>query len=270
MSSDLPILAIKNIEVLYARVIAALHGVSLEVHKGEVVSLLGANGAGKTTTCKAVSRLLEAERGEVSKGVIEYNGQDIAGLNPYDMVKMGVVQVLEGRHIFGHLTVEENLLTGSFIRNADNKSVKQDLEYVYDRFERIKVRRKNLGGLCSGGEQQMVAMGRAMMARPNLILLDEPSMGLAPQLIEEIFEIVKTLNEEDGVSFLVSEQNANVALKYAKVGYIIENGRVVLKGTAKELSESDAVQELYMGGGGSEDVSFKDVKYYHRRKPCMV
>ncbi len=269
MSSGQPILSVKNIEVLYARVIAALHGVSLEVREGEIVSLLGANGAGKTTTCKAVSRLLEAERGEVSKGTIEYKGQDISGMNPFDMVKAGVVQVLEGRHIFGHLTVEENLLTGSFIRNADSASVKQDLEYVYDRFERIKIRRKNLGGLCSGGEQQMVAMGRAMMARPNLILLDEPSMGLAPQLIEEIFEIVKTLNEEDGVSFLVSEQNANVALKYAKVGYIIENGRVVLKGSAKELSESSAVQELYMGGGG-DDISFKDVKYYHRRKPCVV
>jgi branched-chain amino acid transport system ATP-binding protein len=269
MSTETPILSIKNIEVLYSRVISALHGVSIEVQKGEIVSLLGANGAGKTTTCKAVSRLLEAERGEISKGSIEYNGVDIQTMSPYDMVKAGVVQVLEGRHIFGHLTVEENLLTGSFIRNADNASVKQDLEYVYERFKRIKDRRKNLGGLCSGGEQQMVAMGRAMMARPNLILLDEPSMGLAPQLIEEIFEIVKTLNEEDGTSFLVSEQNANIALKYAETGYIIENGRVVLKGSAKELSGSDSVQEMYMGGGG-DDVSFKDVKYYHRRKPCMV
>lgn len=269
MSSDQPILSIKNIEVLYARVIAALHGVSLDVHEGEIVSLLGANGSGKTTTLKAVSRLLEAERGEVSKGSIEYRGQDIKNMNPYDMVKAGVVQVLEGRHIFGHLTVEENLLTGSFIRNADSASAKEDLERVYDRFERIKIRRKNLGGLCSGGEQQMIAMGRAMMARPNLILLDEPSMGLAPQLIEEIFQIVKTLNEEDGVSFLVSEQNANIALKYAKLGYIIENGRVVLKGSAKELSDSTAVKDLYMGGS-KEDVSFRDVKYYHRRKPCIV
>jgi len=268
MSSE-PILSIKNIEVLYSRVISALHGVSIDVHKGEIVSLLGANGSGKTTTCKAVSRLLEAERGEVSKGSIEYKGKDISDMTAFDMVKAGVVQVLEGRHIFGHLTVEENLLTGSFIRNADTASVKKDLDYVYDRFERIRTRRKNLGGLCSGGEQQMVAMGRAMMARPNLILLDEPSMGLAPQLVEEIFEIVKTLNEEDGVSFLVSEQNANVALKYASVGYIIENGRVVLKGDAKELSDSESVKEMYMGGGGDE-VSFRDVKFYHRRKPCMV
>ncbi len=269
MSTDTPILSIKNIEVLYSRVISALHGVSIEVQKGEIVSLLGANGAGKTTTCKAVSRLLEAERGEISNGTIEYNGVNIESMTPYDMVKAGVVQVLEGRHIFGHLTVEENLLTGSFIRNASSASVKQDLEYIYSRFERIKDRRKNLGGLCSGGEQQMVAMGRAMMAKPNLILLDEPSMGLAPQLIEEIFEIVKTLNEEDGVSFLVSEQNANIALRYAKIGYIIENGRVVLKGSAKELAGSDSVQEMYMGGGG-DDVSFSNVKYYHRRKPCMV
>lgn len=268
MSSE-PILSIKNIEVLYSRVISALHGVSIDVHKGEIVSLLGANGSGKTTTCKAVSRLLEAERGEVSKGSIEYKGKDISTLSAFDMVKAGVVQVLEGRHIFGHLTVEENLLTGSFIRNADTASVKKDLEYVYDRFERIRTRRKSLGGLCSGGEQQMVAMGRAMMARPNLILLDEPSMGLAPQLVEEIFEIVKTLNQEDNVSFLVSEQNANVALKYASVGYIIENGRVVLKGDAKELSESESIKEMYMGGGGDE-VSFRDVKFYHRRRPCMV
>lgn len=269
MSTETPILSIKNIEVVYSRVIAALHGVSLDVQKGEIVSLLGANGAGKTTTCKAVSRLLQAERGEMVSGSIEYNGEDISSWKAYDMVKAGVVQVLEGRHLFPHLTVEENLLTGSFIRNADSESVKQDLEFVYDRFKRIRDRRKNIGGLCSGGEQQMVAMGRAMMARPNLILLDEPSMGLAPQLIEEIFEIVKTLNEQDGVSFLVSEQNANIALKYAKVGYIIENGRVVLKGSAKELSESDSVKEMYMGGGG-DDVSFRDVKYYHRRKPCMV
>lgn len=269
MSTETPILSIKNIEVVYSRVIAALHGVSLDVHKGEIVSLLGANGSGKTTTCKAVSRLLEAERGEMISGSIEYNGQDISDKTPFDMVKAGVVQVLEGRHIFSHLTVEENLLTGSFIRNADNASVNQDLEYVYERFSRIKDRRKNLGGLCSGGEQQMVAMGRAMMAQPNLILLDEPSMGLAPILIEEIFDIVKTLNEQDGVSFLISEQNANIALKYANVGYIIENGRVVLKGAASELSGSESVKEMYMGGGGG-DVSFKDVKYYHRRKPCMV
>ena len=269
MSTQTPVLSVKNAEVVYNKVISALRGVSFDVHKGEIVSLLGANGAGKTTTLKACSRLLSAERGELTGGSIEYEGQNISQYNAYEMVQNGVVQVLEGRHVFSHLSVEENLLTGSFIRNADKASVKQDLEMVYDHFERIRQRRKSPAGLCSGGEQQMVAMGRAMMARPKLVLLDEPSMGLAPQLIEEIFEIVKRLNQEEGTSFLVSEQNAMVALKYATVGYIIENGRVVLKGQAAELRESESVKELYLGASSGE-VSFREVKYYHRRKPCFV
>ena len=266
--SDTPLLAINNIEAVYGGAILALRGVSVNVNKGEVVSLLGANGAGKTTTLKACSRLLEAERGEVTKGVIELNGDDISKFNAYDMVRKGVVQVLEGRHIFAHLSVEENLLTGSFIRNLPKSEVKKGLEHVYELFPRIKSRRKNPGGLCSGGEQQMIAVGRALMAQPSLILLDEPSMGLAPQFIEQIFEIVKRLNEEEGVSFLVSEQNAMIALRYASVGYVIENGRVVKKGSSKELLESTDVAEMYLGG--AEDISFDGVKYYHRRKPCFV
>ena len=267
--SDQPLLAINNIEALYGGVILALRGVSLTVNKGEVVSLLGANGAGKTTTLKACSRLLESERGEVTKGTIELDGEDISKYNAFEMVKQGVVQVLEGRHIFSHLSVEENLLTGSFIKNLSKEEVKRGLEHVYHLFPRIKERRKNPGGLCSGGEQQMIAVGRALMAHPKLILLDEPSMGLAPQFIEQIFKIVKQLNEEEGVSFLVSEQNAMVALRYASVGFVIENGRVVKKGSAKSLLESTDVAEMYLGGG-KDAVSFDGVKYYHRRRPCFV
>lgn len=266
--SDTPVLAVNNIEAVYGGVILALRGVSLTVNKGEIVSLLGANGAGKTTTLKACSRLLGAERGEVTKGVIELNGEDISKYNAFEIVKRGVVQVLEGRHIFAHLNVEENLLTGSFIKNMSKDEARRNLDYVYELFPRISDRRKNPGGLCSGGEQQMIAVGRALMAKPSLILLDEPSMGLAPQFIEQIFEIVKQLNEQEGVSFLVSEQNAMVALRYASVGYVIENGRVVKKGSSKELLESTDVAEMYLGGG--TDVSFDGVKYYHRRAPSFV
>ncbi len=266
--SETPLLAVNNVEAVYGGVILALRGVTLAVNKGEVVSLLGANGAGKSTTLKACSRLLESERGEVTKGRIELNGEDIAKYNAYDMVKQGVVQVLEGRHIFSLLSVEENLLTGSFIRNLSKADVQAGLDYIYELFPRIKIRRKSPGGLCSGGEQQMIAVGRALFAKPSLILLDEPSMGLAPQFIEQIFQIVKRLNEEDGVSFLVSEQNAMVALRYASVGYVIENGRVVKKGSSKELLESTDVAEMYMGGG--QDISFDGVKYYHRRRPSFV
>lgn len=266
--SEAPLLSINNVEVVYGGVILALRGVSLDVNKGEIASLLGANGAGKSTTLKACSRLLEAERGELTKGTIELNGKDIARYSPYDLVKEGVVQVLEGRHIFAHLTVEENLLTGSFIRNMSKEDTQDGLDHIYELFPPIKMLRKNVGGLCSGGEQQMIAIGRALMAKPNLILLDEPSMGLAPQFIEQIFEIIKHLNEKEGVSFLVSEQNAMVALRYASVGYLIENGRVVKKGLAKELLGSADVAEMYMGGSGN--VSFDGVKYYHRRRPCSV
>ncbi len=271
MSNDDPLLAINNIEAVYGGVILALRGVSLAINQGEVVSLLGANGAGKTTTLKACSRLLEAERGEVTKGAIELSGHDIASYSAYDMVKKGVVQVLEGRHIFAHLSVEENLLTGSFIQNMNKAEQRRNLDHVYGLFPRIADRRKNPGGLCSGGEQQMIAVGRALMSKPSLILLDEPSMGLAPQFVEQIFEIVKQLNEEEGVSFLVSEQNARIALRYATVGYVIENGRVVKKGSAKELLEStDLVAEMYLGGTSDKDISFNGVKYYHRRRPCFV
>ena len=257
------LLKINNIEVVYNHVILALRGVTLDVE----VSLLGANGSGKTTTLKACSNLVHAERGAVTKGSIEYDGQDIAKTDPYNLVKDGVVQVLEGRHCFTNLTVEENIMTGSFIRE-DPKQAKQDLERVYDHFERIRIRKKSLAGFISGGEQQMVAMGRALMSRPKLILLDEPSMGLAPQLVEEIFAIVKNLNKE-GVSFLVAEQNAMVALKYADDGYIIENGRVILKGKAKDLLARPDVKEMYLGMGEEGKTSFREIKYYHRRKPAF-
>lgn len=268
MNTTPPALAINNIEAVYGGAILALRGVSLTVNKGEVVSLLGANGAGKTTTLKACSRLLGAERGEVTKGSIELYGEDISKFDAYEIVRQGVVQVLEGRHIFAHLNVEDNLLTGSFIRHMSKAEQKRNLEHVYELFPRLTSRRKNPGGLCSGGEQQMIAVGRALMAKPSLILLDEPSMGLAPQFIEQIFEIIKRLNEEEGVSFLVSEQNAMVALRYASVGYVIENGRVVKRGSSKELLESTDVAEMYLGGG--KDVSFDGVKYYHRRRPSFV
>ena len=234
---------------------------------GIVVILSSPSGAGKTTTLKACSNLLHAERGAITKGSIEYQDKDIADSDAYNLVKDGVVQVLEGRHCFSHLTVEENIMTGSFIRE-NSKEAKQDLERVYDHFERIRIRKKSLAGFTSGGEQQMIAMGRALMSRPKLILLDEPSMGLAPQLVEEIFAIVKNLNKE-GVSFLIAEQNAMVALKYADEGYLIENGRVILKGQAKELLERPDVKEMYLGVGAEGQTSFRDIKYYHRRKPSF-
>ena len=265
--SEKILLSIQNIEVVYSQVILALRGVTLEVPEGNIVSLLGANGAGKTTTLKACSSLLHAERGMVTKGTIEYDGKNIAEMMPYDLVKGGAVQVLEGRHCFPRLTVEENLLTGSFIRKtATQAEIKEDLERVYEYFPRIKDRRKSLTGFTSGGEQQMTAIGRALMARPRLILLDEPSMGLAPQFVEEVFRIVRDLNKNEDVSFLVAEQNAVIALNYADYGYVIENGRVVTKGRAKEMMEREDIQELYMGVGKEGRTSFCDVKYYHRRR----
>ena len=264
------LLSINNIEVTYARVILALRGISLQVKEGDIVSLLGANGAGKTTTLKACSNLLPAERGQVSKGSIELLGEDTAGMSAYDLVKNGVSQVLEGRHCFAHLTVEENLMTGSFI-HEDRAQAKKDLELVYEYFPRIKVRRKSEAGFTSGGEQQMVAIGRALMSRPKLILLDEPSMGIAPQLVEEVFEIVQNLNKNEGVSFLVAEQNAGIALKYATEAYVVENGRVMLRGHSEELMGRADVQELYLGAGTDEGgESFRDVKHYHRRRPSFA
>jgi branched-chain amino acid transport system ATP-binding protein len=259
-------LSVKNIEVIYDHVILVLKGVSLEVPKGGIVALLGANGAGKTTTLKAISNLLRAERGEVTKGSIEFQGEKVESLTPNDLVKRGVIQVMEGRHCFEHLTVEENLLTGAYTRSDGRTKVNNDLEMVYSYFPRLKERRNSQAGYTSGGEQQMTAIGRALMSRPNAILLDEPSMGLAPQLVEQIFETVKQLNEQEGVSFLLAEQNTNVALRYATYGYILESGRVVMDGTADALRENEDVKEFYLGISTGERRSYRDVKHYKRRK----
>ena len=257
-------LAVSNVEVIYDHVILVLRGVSLQVQEGQIVALLGANGAGKTTTLKAISNLLRAERGDVTKGYIEFRGQRIDKLNPSELVKRGICQVMEGRHCFQHLTVEENLLTGAYTRGSVNLDA--DLAKVYSYFPRLKERRKAQSGYTSGGEQQMTAIGRALMARPKMILLDEPSMGLAPQLVEEIFEIVKTLNEKEQVSFLLAEQNTNIALRYADYGYILENGRVVMDGVGKSLAENEDVKEFYLGFSSGGRKSFRDVKSYRRRK----
>jgi branched-chain amino acid transport system ATP-binding protein len=264
------VLSVSNIEVIYDHVILVLKGVSLEVPEGGIVALLGANGAGKTTTLKAISNLLHAERGEVTKGTIEFKGDRIEKLNPNELVRRGCIQVMEGRHCFEHLTVEENLLTGAFTRKDGRAAINNDLEMVYGYFPRLKDRRTSLAGYISGGEQQMCAVGRALMSRPDMILLDEPSMGLAPQLVEEIFEIVKRLNEQEQVSFLLAEQNTNMALKYAKYGYILENGRVVMDGVAAQLRENEDVKEFYLGIAGEDRKSFKDVKHYKRRKRWLA
>ena len=264
------ILAVNNIEVIYDHVILVLKGVSLTVPRGGITALLGANGAGKTTTLKAISNLLHAERGEVTKGNIVFEGDEVQGLSPNELVRRGCIQVMEGRHCFGHLSVEDNLMTGAFTRRDGNAAIREDLDLVYSYFPRLKVRRSSLAGYTSGGEQQMTAIGRALMSRPKMILLDEPSMGLAPQLVEEIFEIVKKLNEEQGVSFLLAEQNTNIALRYAKYGYILESGRIVLDGEAKALRENEDVKEFYLGVGGEGRRSFKDVKHYKRRKRWLA
>ena len=260
------LLDINNIEVIYNHVILVLKGVSLQVPKGGITALLGGNGAGKTTTLKAVSNLLHSERGEVTKGTISYRGQPISDLNPAELVSRGVIQVMEGRHCFEHLTVEENLMTGSYTRKDGSAAIKNSLELVYNYFPRLRERRKSLAGYTSGGEQQMCAIGRALMSNPETILLDEPSMGLAPQLVEEIFEIVKNLNEKEGVSILLAEQNTNIALKYAHYGYILESGRVVMDGPAKELAENPDVKEFYLGMSDQGRKSFREVRSYRRRK----
>ena len=258
------ILAVNNIEVIYDHVILVLKGVSLVVPEGGIVALLGANGAGKSTTLKAISNLLRSERGEVTKGSIEFEGARIEAQTANELVRRGCIQVMEGRHCFGHLTVEENLLTGAFTRRDGNAAIKRDIEMVYDYFPRLRERRSSLAGYTSGGEQQMTAIGRALMSRPKMILLDEPSMGLAPQLQEEIFEIIKKLNDQEGVSFLLAEQNTNIALRYATYGYIMESGRIVMDGVAKDLRENEDVKEFYLGGG--ERRSFRNVKSFRRRK----
>lgn len=264
------LLSVNSIEVIYNHVILVLKGVSFEVPEGGIVALLGANGAGKTTTLKAVSNLLRAERGDVTKGSIEYLGERIDRLSPHDLVKRGVIQVMEGRHCFEHLTVEENLMTGAYTRRDGAAAVRQDLERVYGYFPRLKERARSQAGYTSGGEQQMTAIGRALMARPRMILLDEPSMGLAPQLVEEIFEIVARLNREEGVTFLLAEQNTNMALRYSRYGYILENGRVVLDGAAEALRENEDVKEFYLGLSGSGRRSYRDVKHYRRRKRWLA
>jgi branched-chain amino acid transport system ATP-binding protein len=268
--ANAPILAVNNIEVVYNHVILVLKGVSLEVPKGGIVALLGANGAGKTTTLKAISNLLHAERGEVTKGSILFEGDEVHSLTPNELVRRGCIQVMEGRRCFAHLTVEENLLTGAFTRTDGKAAIQRDLELVYSYFPRIKERRNATAGYTSGGEQQMTALGRALMSRPRMILLDEPSMGLAPQIVEEIFEIVKNLNEKEGVSFLLAEQNTNMALKYASYGYILENGRVVMDGQAKALRENEDVKEFYLGMAEGKRKSFRNVKHYKRRKRWLA
>ncbi len=264
------ILSVNNIEVVYDHVILVLKGVSLEVPEGGIVAILGANGAGKTTTLKAISNLLQAERGEVTKGAILFGDAQVHSLSPNELVRRGCIQVMEGRECFGHLTIEENLLTGAFTRRDGKAAIRADLERTYAYFPRLKERRDALAGYTSGGEQQMCAIGRALMSRPKLMLLDEPSMGLAPQIVEEIFDIVQTLNQKEGVSFLLAEQNTNMALKFARYGYILENGRVVLDGEAKALRENEDVKEFYLGIAEGQRKSFRDVKHYKRRKRWLA
>ena len=260
------ILSLNNIEVIYDHVILVLKGVSLQVPRKGIVAILGANGAGKTTTLKAISNLLKAERGEVTKGSITFEGERVDRMSPNELVRRGCIQVMEGRHCFGHLSIEENLLTGAFTRRDGNAAIKRDLEKIYELFPRLKQRRNAQAGYTSGGEQQMCAVGRAMMSKPKMILLDEPSMGLAPQIVEEIFEIVRRLNAEEDVSFLVAEQNTNMALRYATYGYIMETGRIVMDGEAKMLRENEDVKEFYLGVSEGDKKSFREVKSYKRRK----
>ncbi|RMD63137.1 MAG: ABC transporter ATP-binding protein [Alphaproteobacteria bacterium] len=264
-----PLLSVNNIEVIYDHVILVLKGVSLHVPKGGIVALLGANGAGKTTTLKAISNLLRTERGDITKGSIEFAGEPIDHMNTNELVRRGIIQVMEGRHCFEHLTIEENLLTGAYTRRG-GAEVRRDLEMVYAYFPRLKERRTSLAGYTSGGEQQMCAIGRALMSRPRMMLLDEPSMGLAPQLVEEIFEIVHRLNQDEGVSILLAEQNTNVALRYATYGYILENGRVVMDGDAAALRNNEDVKEFYLGVSASGRRSYRDVKHYKRRKRWLA
>ena len=265
-----PMLSVNNIEVIYDHVILVLKGVSLEVPEGGITALLGANGAGKTTTLKAISNLLRAERGDVTKGSIEYRGERVDRLLPHELVRRGCIQVMEGRHCFAHLTIEENLLTGAFTRRDGRGAIARDLDMVYGYFPRLGERRRVQAGYTSGGEQQMCAIGRALLSRPSMILLDEPSMGLAPQLVEEIYDIVSRLNAQERVSFLLAEQNTSIALRHARYGYILENGRVVLDGDADHLRQNEDVKEFYLGVGGRDRRSFRTVKSYRRRKRWLA
>jgi branched-chain amino acid transport system ATP-binding protein len=264
------ILVLNNVEVVYDHVILVLKGVSMKVPQGAIVALLGANGAGKTTTLKAISNLLRAERGDVTKGSIVFDGAEVHAQSPNALVRRGCIQVMEGRHCFAHLTIEENLLTGAFTRRDGNAAIRADLERVYGYFPRLRERRSAIAGYTSGGEQQMCAIGRALMSRPKMILLDEPSMGLAPQIVGEIFDIVANLNAREGVSFLLAEQNTHMALKYASYGYILENGRIVMDGEAKALAENEDVKEFYLGIAEGKRKSFRDGKHYKRRKRWLA
>ena len=265
-----PYLSVNNIEVIYDHVILVLKGVSLQVPQGKIVALLGANGAGKSTTLKTVSTLLRGERGDVTKGEVQFKGERVDQLTPNELVKRGLSQVMEGRHCFGHLTIEENLLTGAYTRSLSRAELKESLDKVYHYFPRLRERRASQAGYTSGGEQQMCAIGRALMAKPSMILLDEPSMGIAPQMVDEIFGIVKDLNHKENVSFLLAEQNTNVALRYADFGYILENGRVVMEGEASELANNEDVKEFYLGMSGAGRKSFRDMKFYRRRKRWLA
>ena len=265
-----PYLSVNNIEVIYDHVILVLKGVSLQVPQGKIVALLGANGAGKSTTLKTISTLLRGERGDVTKGEVQFKGERVDQLTPNELVKRGLSQVMEGRHCFGHLTIEENLLTGAYTRSLSRGELRDALEKVYHYFPRLKTRRSSQAGYTSGGEQQMCAIGRALMAKPSMILLDEPSMGIAPQIVEEIFGIVKDLNPKENVSFLLAEQNTNVALRYADFGYILENGRVVMEGQAQELASNEDVKEFYLGVSSAGRKSFRDMKFYRRRKRWLA
>ena len=270
MSPANTILNVNNIEVIYNHVILVLKGVSLTVPERGIVALLGGNGAGKTTTLRAVSNLLHGERGEVTKGSIEYRGERIEASTTADLVKKGVIQVMEGRHCFAHLNIEENLMTGSYTRSDGKAAVAQTLEKVYNYFPRLKTRRTSQAAYTSCGEQQMCAIGRALMANPTMVLLDEPSMGLAPQIVDEVFGIVKDLNQKEGVTFLLAEQNTNMALRYADFGYILENGRVVMEGSAEDLRSNEDVKEFYLGLSTSGRKSFREVKHYRRRKRWLA
>ncbi len=269
MSNPNTVIKVNGIEVIYNHVILVLKGVSLSVAEGQIAAILGGNGAGKTTTLRAISNLLQGERGAVTKGSIELRGERIDNLGPAELVKRGVVQVMEGRHCFAHLTIEENLLTGSYTR-TNKAEVAANLEKVYNYFPRLKTRRTSQAAYTSGGEQQMCAIGRALMSNPSVVLLDEPSMGLAPQIVEEVFEIVRDLNQKERVTFLIAEQNTNMALKYADYGYIMESGRIMMDGAAASLRNNEDVKEFYLGVGGGERKSFKDVKSYKRRKRWLA
>ena len=270
MNEAAAVLEINNIEVIYNKAVQVLHGLSLAVPRGQIVALLGSNGAGKTTTLKAISNLLALEDGEMSRGTVRFAGRDTAQLRPHQLVRAGLFHVMEGRHVFEDLTVEENLTAATYAlsgRDAGAAARRADFDLVYDYFPRLHERRKGLAGYLSGGEQQMLAIGRALIARPTLILLDEPSLGLSPLLVESIFSIIARINAEQGVSMLLVEQNASMALAVAHSGYILENGKVVIDGSAETLSADADVREFYLGmGGGGEARGFRAIKHYKRRK----